>query len=110
MTEGKNYIVRAVVKKMSRDEMTITLKHEKIKGYMPAMTMSFPVSKPALFDQVQIGDKGLFTIFVYKGLAKVTAFKPLKTKTIYACPMHPEETSGKPGKCAQCGMNLLKQK
>ncbi len=110
MIEGKNYVVKAVVKKLSREEATITLKHDKIKGYMPAMTMAFPVSKPGLFDQVQIGDKGLFTVYVYKGLAKVTSFKLLKTNAMYACPMHPEETSGKHGKCAQCGMNLLKQK
>jgi hypothetical protein len=24
----------------------------------------------------------------------------------YACPMHPEVTSDKPGKCSKCGMNL----
>jgi len=24
----------------------------------------------------------------------------------YACPMHPEETSDKPGKCGKCGMDL----
>ena len=25
----------------------------------------------------------------------------------YVCPMHPEETSDKPGKCSKCGMALL---
>ena len=25
----------------------------------------------------------------------------------YSCPMHPEVTSGKPGKCSKCGMNLV---
>ncbi|MDQ1162046.1 CopA family copper-resistance protein [Chryseobacterium sp. SORGH_AS 447] len=25
----------------------------------------------------------------------------------YTCPMHPEVTSGKPGKCPKCGMNLI---
>lgn len=28
----------------------------------------------------------------------------------YACPMHPEETSDKPGKCPKCGMDLVKKK
>ena len=27
-------------------------------------------------------------------------------KTVYVCPMHPEETSDKPGKCPKCGMDL----
>ena len=29
---------------------------------------------------------------------------------IYACPMHPEETSNKPGKCSKCGMDLVEKK
>jgi len=28
----------------------------------------------------------------------------------YTCPMHPEVTSDKPGKCPKCGMNLEKKK
>jgi len=27
-------------------------------------------------------------------------------KAMYVCPMHPEETSDKPGKCPKCGMDL----
>ncbi|ODB97170.1 efflux RND transporter periplasmic adaptor subunit [Candidatus Thiodiazotropha endoloripes] len=30
-------------------------------------------------------------------------------QTIYACPMHPNETSDKPGKCSICGMHLVAQ-
>lgn len=40
-----------------------------------------------------------------------------KTKTTkkmaakdYSCPMHPEITSDKPGKCTKCGMDLTKKK
>ena len=28
---------------------------------------------------------------------------------IYTCPMHPEVTSDKPGKCSKCGMDLVKK-
>ena len=28
----------------------------------------------------------------------------------YSCPMHPEVTSKKPGKCSKCGMDLTKSK
>jgi len=31
-------------------------------------------------------------------------------KVTYTCPMHPEVTSDKPGKCPQCGMNLVPKK
>ena len=29
-------------------------------------------------------------------------------KETYSCPMHPEVTSDKPGKCPKCGMDLEK--
>lgn len=30
-------------------------------------------------------------------------------KTVYTCPMHPEVSMDKPGKCPKCGMNLVKK-
>ena len=30
--------------------------------------------------------------------------------TVYTCPMHPDVTSDKPGKCPKCGMNLTASK
>lgn len=74
-TEGKAYKVRATVKKIYLEERKITLKHERIKGYMPAMTMTFSVSKQSLLNNIAEGDRGLFTIFVYKGLPKITGMK-----------------------------------
>ncbi len=35
---------------------------------------------------------------------KMPAHQSVKMK--YSCPMHPEITSDKPGKCSKCGMNL----
>jgi hypothetical protein len=32
------------------------------------------------------------------------------TNVIYTCPMHPEVTSDKPGKCPKCGMDLVIKK
>lgn len=31
-------------------------------------------------------------------------------KTMYSCPMHPKEVSGKKGKCPKCGMDLVANK
>lgn len=31
------------------------------------------------------------------------------TSIVYACPMHPEVVSDKPGKCQKCGMDLVVQ-
>ena len=35
------------------------------------------------------------------------ATRPATTQAAYVCPMHPEVTSAQPGKCPQCGMNLV---
>lgn len=54
----------------------ITLKHEEIKGLMPAMTMEFPVGLPKLLDGVRQGDRVRFTLrpqgaeFVVENIAK----------------------------------------
>jgi hypothetical protein len=36
--------------------------------------------------------------------------KKKETAATYSCPMHPEVTSDKPGKCSKCGMDLEKKK
>lgn len=39
---------------------------------------------------------------------KAVAEEPVAKKPLYKCPMHPEVTSDKPGKCSKCGMFLEK--
>ena len=36
--------------------------------------------------------------------------KPAAKKVVYACPMHPDYTSSKPGRCPLCGMELRQVK
>ena len=40
---------------------------------------------------------------------KMSTVKMKKMTAMYACPMHPEVTSTKPGKCSKCGMALEKK-
>ena len=36
--------------------------------------------------------------------------KPAAKKVVYSCPMHPDYTSSKPGRCPRCGMELRQVK
>jgi Cu(I)/Ag(I) efflux system membrane fusion protein len=49
---------------------------------------------------------GVYAQADVKTNAEVT--KQKKDKQTYSCPMHPSVTSDKPGKCSQCGMDMLK--
>ena len=42
--------------------------HEKIEGYMDAMTMPFKVADPAILKQVTVGENTHFTIRVANNL------------------------------------------
>jgi Cu(I)/Ag(I) efflux system protein CusF len=72
MTSGE---VRRVDKATAR----ITLKHEDIKNLeMPAMTMVFRVSDPAMLDQVKVGDKVRFTAEDVKGNVTLMKLEPVR--------------------------------
>ena len=46
-------------------EKGLTVNGEKLEGWMDAMTMSYPVDKPAVLKKVKVGDTIMAT--VYKG-------------------------------------------
>jgi hypothetical protein len=54
---------------------------------------------------------GTMTIFAQNARDTLPKGKTTKAaKVVYTCPMHPEVTSDKPGKCPKCGMDLVKKK
>lgn len=42
-----------------------------------------------------------------KPMSAADSVKVEQAAAVYACPMHPEVTSDKPGKCSKCGMDLV---
>jgi Cu(I)/Ag(I) efflux system membrane fusion protein len=52
----------------------------------------------------------LFTINFANGQAKHVKKEKATMTLQYSCPMHPDVKSDKPGKCTQCGMDLVKSK
>lgn len=69
----------AEVRKVDKENQKITLRHGEIKNLeMPAMTMVFHVSQPAMLDKVKAGDKVKFTAAKEGGKLTVTAIEPAK--------------------------------
>jgi len=55
--ETKTYSVRGEVLRLDTVNHTAVLKHDKIEGWMEAMTMEFPVKDPAEFAKLSVGDQ-----------------------------------------------------
>lgn len=63
------------------------------------------VTQKAL-NQVKVGDTLSMALMLSKDGRPAAANTAIAQVAKYACPMHPEVTSDKPGKCPKCGMNL----
>ena len=70
MTDGE-------VRKVDKDASKVTIKHGPISNLdMPAMTMVFRVSDPAMLDQLKSGDKIRFTAEKIQGAYTVMKVEP----------------------------------
>jgi protein SCO1/2 len=49
-----------VVRRIEAEHHSITIQHEDVPGYMPAMTMPFEVEDPRLFEGLSVGDQVRF--------------------------------------------------
>ncbi len=59
---GASYDGRGSVVKLDAGGKNVTLKHEEVKGLMPAMTMEFPVKSVDVLKGIREGDRVRFTI------------------------------------------------
>jgi Cu/Ag efflux protein CusF len=60
--EKQTYKSTGVIKNIDAENGKITIDHEDIKGYMPAMEMDFSVNEKSLIESAKVGDKIYFEI------------------------------------------------
>ena len=61
---AREYSLEGEVLRIKADRTEITIKHGDIKGFMPAMTMPFPIKNPKLLDGLAAGDLVKATLVV----------------------------------------------
>lgn len=68
-----------VVRKVDRAQGKLTIKHGPLENLgMPAMTMIFRATDPALLDRVQPGDKVKFRAEQINGVLSVSEIEPVR--------------------------------
>jgi protein SCO1/2 len=55
--ESVRYKLTGVVRKLDPEHHTVTLRHDVIPGFMPAMTMPFAIKDKAAFDDLRVDDE-----------------------------------------------------
>jgi len=59
---GESYEAAGTIVSVDATKQIMTIAHGDIKGFMPSMTMAFPVPSPALFPGLTPGDRVTFTV------------------------------------------------
>jgi Cu/Ag efflux protein CusF len=75
----KPYPGTGVIMIINRKEGWVEIKHEEIKGLMPAMTMEFWLKNRSLVDKVSVGDRVNFTIVETRKGEYLTKLKKAST-------------------------------
>jgi len=59
--KGKSHTLNGKVENVGADRLTVN--HEKVEGYMDAMTMPYKVDKPDILKKVKVGDQIKATVY-----------------------------------------------
>lgn len=59
----KSFTLRGVVEGVDAKAGRLTVNHEKVEGWMAAMTMAYAVDKPEDLERVKVGDKIEATVY-----------------------------------------------
>lgn len=108
--ETQTYKSVGVIKSIDIDSGKVTVDHEEIPGYMPAMEMTEPVAELSLLDGLKPGDKVEFDLRREGSKLIFTAFKKVGEvalgSEIYT--MNCAECHGASGEGAEKGIPLTK--
>jgi Cu/Ag efflux protein CusF len=66
---------RGVIRQVKEEGRVLVIAHERIAGFMPAMTMAFAVADPALARGLKAGDSVAFTLTHQGDFWPITALK-----------------------------------
>ena len=59
----KTYTLHGKIEAVKQSEKKATVKHDKIEGYMGAMTMDYGIGDPAMVNKLKTGDEITATIY-----------------------------------------------
>jgi protein SCO1 len=98
-TDERTYTLQGQVLAVAANRLEATIKHEEIKGLMPAMTMPYKVKEAKLLDGIVPGDLITATLVVASNDAYLTAVKkvgeaPLEKPPAIASTDTPSASSG----------------
>jgi protein SCO1/2 len=102
-SDERRYTLQGQVLALEPARRQVTVKHEEIKGFMPAMTMPYDVPDATALDGVAPGDLINATLVVYSNGAYLTAIKKVGTAPLE---QPPAESAAAPA--AASGFELLK--
>ncbi|MBX6312161.1 MAG: copper-binding protein [Isosphaeraceae bacterium] len=97
----REYKLVGVVRKVDRDHGTVSIRHEAIPGYMPAMTMPFPLQDRELLEDLRPGDEVQGTLRVSDEQSELIGLEITRLATT------PEaEGSSPPSRLLQAGQEV----
>src|SRR4051812_1681902 len=101
-SDERSYSLHGQVLALDAARKTVTVKHDEIKGFMPAMTMPYDVENAKALDGLAPGDVVDATLVVFSNGAHLTRIKKIGTAPLEKPP------ADAPMPAASSGFELLK--